>query len=341
MKREAMLYKKLEDGVVQCRLCAHYCRIRDGESGLCRVRRNEGGTLYTLAYGETIARNVDPIEKKPLYHFLPGTFSYSIATAGCNFQCGFCQNWQISQAASDRGIIGDGRAFPPEKIASEALEHGCASISYTYTEPTIFFEYARQTALAARTEGLKNVFVTNGYMSRHALEKASAWLDAANVDLKAWSDDYYRDTCRGRLKPVMDTITRMKELGIWVEVTTLVIPGDNDSAEDLAGIAGFIAGVAKEIPWHISRFHPDYRYDRTPPTPMETLRKAERIGHEAGLKYIYLGNVAGDRNTRCPACGETVVERSIGGVGRTRLQNGRCQACGNPVEGIWNGSTQP
>ncbi len=335
MKKEAMLYKKIEGGAVRCRLCAHHCRIEEGDLGFCAVRKNEAGTLYTLAYGETVARNVDPIEKKPLYHFLPGTFSYSVATAGCNFRCGFCQNWQISQAALDRGIVGDGRPFAPERAASEARKNGCASISYTYTEPTIFFEYASETALEAKRLGLKNVFVTNGYMTRQALEEASRWLDAANVDLKAFSDEDYREACSGRLKPVLDSIRTMKRLGIWVEVTTLVIPGYNDADDDLKGIAGFIAETGTEIPWHISRFHPDYRYEDRPPTPMQTLEKAERFGHAAGLKYVYLGNVAGEKGTRCPACGETVVERSYMGIRDLKIENGKCAFCQTAVDGIW------
>jgi len=335
MKKEAMLYKKLGDGKVRCNLCAHHCRIEDGDSGFCRVRQNDSGTLYTIAFGETIARSVDPIEKKPLYHFLPGTLSFSIATAGCNFHCGFCQNWQISQAASERGIVGDGRPFSPAQAAAEAEKNQCASIAYTYTEPTIFFEYARETALAAREKGIKNVFVTNGYMSRQALDEAASWLDAANVDLKAWSDDYYREVCKGRLKPVLDTIAAMKRTGIWVEVTTLVIPKDNDAEEDLKGIAGFIAEVGTEIPWHISRFHPDYRFDSHAATPVETLEKAERIGRDAGLKYVYLGNVARERDTLCPACGTPVIRRSMMGVRDVHLNGGVCAHCGAAVDGVW------
>jgi len=337
MKTEAMLYKKLESGAVRCHLCAHHCKIEVGETGFCRVRVNDDGTLYTLAFGETVARNVDPIEKKPLYHFLPGSLSYSIATAGCNFHCGFCQNWQISQAASERGIVGNGRPFGPEEVTAAAEKHGCASIAYTYTEPTIFFEYARQTALAAKKKGLKNVFVTNGYMTRRALDEAGGWLDAANVDLKAWSDEYYREICSGRLKPVLDSIAYMKQLGIWVEVTTLVIPGENDGDADLKGIAvaAFIAGVNREIPWHISRFHPDYRFGDHSPTPMETLERAERIGREAGLEYVYLGNVGGLMDTPCPACGKPVVQRSMSGVRAMNLDGGNCRHCGAAVAGRW------
>lgn len=335
MKTEAMFYKSDADGVVRCHVCAHHCKIKPGERGFCRVRVNENGTLYTHAYGETIARNVDPIEKKPLYHFLPGSLSYSIATAGCNFRCGFCQNWRISQAASESGMIGDGELFSPEEIAADAEKRGCLSIAYTYTEPTIFFEYARETALAAGDRGLKNVFVTNGYMTRRALDEAALWLDAANVDLKSFSDETYQKTCKGRLKPVLDTIAYMKRLEIWVEVTTLVIPGYNDTRAELNGIAEFIAGVGTEIPWHISRFHPDYEFATQPPTSLETLEMAEEIGRSVGLKYIYMGNVAGERNTRCPGCGEPVVRRSALAVRKIELRNGVCPHCGETVDGRW------
>jgi pyruvate formate lyase activating enzyme len=335
MKTRAMFAKPLDDKAVRCLLCAHHCKIAPGEAGFCRVRVNEDGTLYTLAYGETVARNVDPIEKKPLYHFLPGSLAYSVATAGCNFHCGFCQNWQISRAAVDRGVIGDGRPFAPEAVVQAALANACASIAYTYTEPTIYFEYGRAIALAAKAQGIKNVFVTNGYMTRQALEEAAGWLDAANVDLKFWNERAYREACRGRLKPVLETIRRMKELGIWLEVTTLIIPGHNDGDEDLEGMAAFLAGVGTDIPWHISRFHPDYQFDRTPPTPLETLEKAERIGRSAGLKYIYPGNVADVRDTVCPACGAAAVLRFRGGVRQVRLKDGRCPDCGAALEGRW------
>jgi pyruvate formate lyase activating enzyme len=335
MKKEAMLYSRRKSAAVRCHLCSHHCRIADGDRGFCRVRVNEKGTLYTLAYGETVARHVDPIEKKPLYHFQPGTSSYSIATAGCNFHCGFCQNWQISQAAPERGAVGNGRPLSPAQAAAEASRQGCASIAYTYTEPTIFFEYARETALAGSAQGLKNVFVTNGFMTRRALDEAAPWLDAANVDLKAWSDSYYRETCSGRLKPVLEAIAHMKKLGIWLEVTTLVIPGCNDSEDQLKGIATFIADTGREIPWHISRFHPDYRFDSHPPTPRQTLEKAERIGRDAGLKYVYQGNVPAGRDTRCPRCGQTLVRRSMPGVRTQNFENGQCAQCDETIEGRW------
>lgn len=335
MQTEAMLYKTLADGAVRCHLCAHHCRVEEGEAGFCRVRVNRDGVLHTLAFGETVARSVDPVEKKPLFHFLPGSRSFSIATAGCNFRCAFCQNWRISQTAVERGRLGDGRPFAPEAVAEAAEAAGCASIAYTYTEPTVFYEYARESALAARERGIRNVFVTNGYLTRRAMDEAAGWLDAANVDLKAWSDAFYRDACQGRLKPVLDTIGYLKRLDVWLEVTTLVVPGSNDSDEDLKGIAGFIASVDPQIPWHVSRFHPDYRFADPGPTPPETLARAVDIGLAAGLKHVYLGNVGGSRDTLCPDCGRPVVLRTAGGVEEVRLREGRCPDCGAAVAGRW------
>lgn len=333
MEKEALLYQSLDGGVVQCRLCAHRCRITEGESGFCGVRYNRDGILFTRAYGNPVARHVDPVEKKPLYHFLPGSRCYSIATAGCNFRCGFCQNWRISQAAP----ADDGRSLflSPERVAAEAKQSGAAAIAFTYTEPTIFYEYARDIALEVKKNGLKTVFVTNGYMSRQLLEDAAVWLDAANVDLKSWSDDYYRENCAGHLQPVLKTIAYLKQLCVWVEVTTLIIPGENDSDEELAGIAGFIAATGKDIPWHISRFHPDYRFDGHSATPLETMERARRFGYEAGLQYVYLGNIAGENDTDCPACGKTVVHRSMSGIRSVELDKGRCRYCGRAVHGRW------
>jgi len=291
MKKEAMLYEKLDENRVNCFLCAHRCRISSGGFGFCGVRQNVNGTLYTLVYGEVIASHSDPIEKKPLYHFHPGTWAYSIATVGCNFKCGFCQNWQISQMTKRDGSSLGGREFPPEAVVRQARQSGCRSIAYTYTEPTIFFEYAYDTAVLARKAGLSNVFVTNGYMTREALETIRPYLDAANVDLKSFRDEYYRKLCKARLQPVLETIKTMKEMGIWVEVTTLVVPEENDSVKELREIAAFLAGIGKDIPWHISRFFPSYQMADGGPTPVVKLKEAERIGRELGLEHIHLGNV--------------------------------------------------
>ncbi|MEE8317783.1 MAG: AmmeMemoRadiSam system radical SAM enzyme [Candidatus Omnitrophota bacterium] len=332
MIKEAMLYKNLEDGKIECFLCSHRCKIPPDRFGICGVRKNKEGRLYTHAYGEVIASHVDPIEKKPLYHFLPGSDSYSIATIGCNFRCSFCQNWQISQAAG-RGEVLSGYELKPEEVVREAKKNNCKSISYTYTEPTIFFEYAYETARIAKKEGLYNNFVTNGYMTEESLEKIRPYLDACNVDLKAFTEDFYKKMCGARLEPVLRSIRIMKKLGIWVEITTLVVPGQNDSDEELKKIAGFIAGVAPEIPWHISRFHPDYKYMESVPTPVETLKKARAIGKKSGLRYIYLGNVIEGNNTYCYKCKKLLVERVVFDINRNNIEDARCPGCGTIIDG--------
>jgi pyruvate formate lyase activating enzyme len=336
MKKEAMLYETVEGNKVRCRLCSHQCTIADGKFGFCGVRRNTAGTLYTMVFGEAIARNVDPIEKKPLYHFLPGSRSLSIATVGCNFHCGFCQNWQISQISQRQEESAfEGHWFPPEAVVEEAKRRRCASISYTYTEPTIFFEYAYETAALSRESDIRNVFVTNGYMSRRALDTMAPYLDAANVDLKAWGDAYYKTVCKAHLEPVLDTIRHMKELGIWLEVTTLIIPGENDSDEQLEGIGQFIAEVGIETPWHISRFYPDYQFSDREATPLETLERAKAIGARQGLRYVYLGNVPADTRTYCHRCSEVVITRDGDGSKGINLKNGKCPACGAEIDGVW------
>ncbi|MHB8773301.1 MAG: AmmeMemoRadiSam system radical SAM enzyme [Syntrophales bacterium] len=334
--REAMFWERLAGKRGQCHLCAHECTIPEANFGVCGVRQNVAGVLRTLVYGRLIAANVDPIEKKPLYHFLPGSLSYSVATIGCNFKCGFCQNWQISQASPRDGARLPERQVAPGEIVAAARQSGCRSISYTYTEPTIYFEYAYDTARLAREAGLANVFVTNGYMTRQALETIKPYLDAANVDLKSFRDDSYRATCKGRLQPVLDTIAAMKELGVWLEVTTLVIPGENDSAAELGEIAAFLARIDGDIPWHVSQFHPDYQFDQPGPTPVETLKMARDIGRRAGLKYVYLGNVREGADTACPRCREPLVERKYMGLNRINLNQGKCPTCGAPIGGAWS-----
>ncbi|MDD8027326.1 MAG: AmmeMemoRadiSam system radical SAM enzyme, partial [Acidobacteriota bacterium] len=303
MIEKAVLWSPGPDGRTVCGLCAHRCSIAPGRWGVCGVRENRAGSLVTHAYGEVVAANVDPIEKKPLYHFLPGTTSFSIATAGCNFTCGFCQNWRISQASAEDGGLG-GRALPPGRIASLARDRGCRSVSYTYTEPTIFFEYARDAALPAKAAGLANIFVTNGYLTAEAIEAARPWLDAANVDLKAFRDETYKKVCGARLQPVLDSIVRLRAAGVWVEVTTLIVPGLNDGDAELRDIARFLASSGRDIPWHISRFHPDYKLTDRAPTSAAVLARAAAIGREEGLRFIYIGNVPGEGDiTACPACG--------------------------------------
>jgi len=328
---EAALWKAGADGAADCFLCEHRCHIAPGLRGVCRVRENVGGGLETLVYGRAIARHVDPIEKKPLYHFLPGSASYSVAAVGCNFQCGFCQNWQISQFPRGEARQMPGDPATPEELVADAERERCASISYTYTEPTIFYEYARDTARLARKAGMKNVFVTNGFMTPEALGEMAEWLDAANVDLKAWQDSFYRKVCKGRIEPVKETIRRMHGAGIHVEVTTLLVTGQNDSPEDLRGIAEFLAAISADIPWHVSRYHPDFQMNEPPPTPTETMERALRIGRAAGLRFVYGGNVGGMSDTVCPQCGQTVIARRGFSVMARNLRGATCGQCGTAL----------
>lgn len=334
--KEAWLYEKLDGGRVRCHLCAHRCAIRDGETGICGVRENREGVLYSLVYARPISQAVDPIEKKPLFHFYPGTTSYSVATVGCNFRCRFCQNADISQMPRDQGRI-VGRHVPPEDIVEDALATGCRSISYTYTEPTVFFEYTRDIAVLARRAGLANNYVTNGYMTAEMLEAFYPYLDAANVDLKAFRDEFYRQQCGARLQPVLDTLRLMKQQGIWVEVTTLVIPGLNDDPGELRELAGFIAQeLGVDTPWHVSRFHPMYKMLDRGSTPVQTLERAWAIGKEAGLRYVYIGNVLGAReeNTFCWNCGKRVIGRFGFSVRERHVRDGKCEYCGAVIDGV-------
>ncbi|MCX5687255.1 MAG: AmmeMemoRadiSam system radical SAM enzyme [Candidatus Omnitrophica bacterium] len=332
--KEAMLYEKLRDGKTHCYLCSHCCKIISGRFGLCGVRQNLDGKLYTLVYGDIIAKQVDPIEKKPLYHFLPGSTSYSIATIGCNFKCSFCQNWGISQLSKKDNKI-SGREVKPADIVKDAKLANCKSISYTYTEPTIFFEYAYDIATLAKKEGLYNNFVTNGYMSTEAIETIKPYLDSANIDLKGFSEEFYQKFCQAHLNPVLESIRTMKRLGIWVEITTLIIPGENDSEKDLTGIAEFIASAGKEIPWHISRFHPDYKYLDASPTPVETLKKAKAIGEKAGLNYIYLGNVLEGNDTYCHSCRNLLIKRIGFDVVQNKIVDSKCPECRAKIAGVF------
>ncbi|MDP8289936.1 MAG: AmmeMemoRadiSam system radical SAM enzyme [Candidatus Susulua stagnicola] len=334
MIKEAMFYERREEKKVECYLCAHNCKINPGQSGFCRVRKNTEGILNTLVYGQAIVANVDPIEKKPLYHFLPGSKSFSLATIGCNFRCGFCQNWQISQRAKE-GNIPLARELMPEQVIQEARKRDCQSISYTYTEPTIFFEYAYDCAKLAKESGLKNIFVTNGYIGREALEAISPYLDAVNIDLKSFSEEFYIKNCQGSLQPVLDSIKFAKELGIWLEITTLIIPGQNDSELELTSIAKFIANIDKDIPWHLSRFHPDYKFLNQKPTPIKSLKKAEDIGKKAGLKYVYLGNVNQDANTYCDNCQKILLSRSHFDLIENNIIEGKCKFCGKVISGVY------
>ncbi len=334
MKKEAILYEKVNNEL-KCNLCSHRCVIKMGRRGICGVRENKGGKLYTLVHSKAIASHIDPIEKKPFFHFHPGAEVLSISTAGCNFRCKHCQNSEISQISKGNGNI-IGKFLPPGEVVEIAKKENARGISYTYTEPTIFFEYAYDTAKLAHKENLHNNFVTNGYMTEDALNMINPYLDAANVDIKAFTDKFYREICGARLEPVLDTIKRMKKLGIWIELTTLIIPTLNDSADELKQIAEFIKNLDAGIPWHVSRFHPYYKLNDLPPTPVETLIRAREIGLEAGLRYVYTGNIPGDagENTYCYNCGELLINRSGFSVVENKVVNSRCFNCGVKIDGV-------
>lgn len=334
--REALFYEQQDHGL-RCHLCAHACLISEGRSGICGVRQNRQGRLYSRVYGRLVAEHVDPIEKKPLFHVLPGSFSYSISTVGCNFRCLHCQNSSISQISKDHQDADlPGVQRTPEDVVRMARQQNCQSISYTYVEPTIFFEFAYDCSVMAAGQGLKNIFVSNGYMSRVAAEMLAPVLTAINIDIKSFSDDFYKKICGARLQPVLDTVRTMRELGVWVEVTTLVIPGLNDSRQELQAIASFLVETDKAIPWHVTAFHPAYRLQDVPPTPRSSLQLASRIGMDAGLLFVYEGNIgAGGENTSCPSCGNLLVGRRGFNVAVNRLIGGNCPDCRTPVPGVW------
>ncbi len=331
------LYSLSKDGAVQCTLCGHGCTLHDGQKGLCGVRACRDNSIVSLVYGRVIAEHIDPIEKKPIFHVLPGSSSYSIATPGCNFRCLHCQNASISQVSRDMDIETSGVFRDPEEIADAAIAGGCRSISYTYVEPTIFFEFAYDCCVAAKARGLANIFVSNGYMSDTAIRMLAPVVTAINIDLKSFRDVFYQKVCGARLAPVLAAITRFKELGVWVEVTTLVIPGMNDSEEELTEIASFLAGVDRSIPWHVSGFYPSYKMSRVPPTGTKILARAREIGIAQGLEYVYSGNRpgSGGENSVCPSCGETVIKRYGFQIITNRLHAGCCPDCGHLIPGIW------
>jgi pyruvate formate lyase activating enzyme len=320
---------------VICHLCAHQCQIRDGKTGICRVRKNIAGTLYSLNADRVIALHLDPIEKKPLYHFLPGSSSFSIAAMGCNFSCSFCQNHSISVVNEEQEITGE--TIAPEQLVQTALKKHAHSISYTYTEPTVFFELMLETARVAKQECIKNVMVTNGYMSQQALSKLAPFLDAANIDLKSFSDDFYKKYCSARLQPVLKTISAMKARGIWLEVTTLLIPGLNDDLTEIKHLIEFLVGVDEKIPWHVSRFFPQHRLLDIPPTAADSINGFLQMGAEMGLKFLYSGNLAADQwsDTYCSQCKKKLLQRIGYQTKVIGMQDGHCAFCGQSIPGVW------
>ena len=331
----ARLWKKLPDGRVSCRLCAHFCRIADGARGLCGVRVNKGGALFTLAYERVAAANLDPVEKKPLYHFHPGSSTFSFGTMGCNLSCAFCQNYSLSQPPRQGKAVTGERVTPADLVAA-AKRNGASSISYTYSEPTVFFELMADTAALAHEAGLGNIMVSNGFSSRACLDALAGLIDAANIDLKAMAPAFYEQVCGAKLAPVLKNLVHIRRLGWWLEVTTLLIPGRNDDDAQLTRLAQFLANeLGVDTPWHISRFHPDFGMRDVPPTPPERLKRAYAIGREAGLRYVYVGNVYDDRRsaTLCPSCGAVVLARAGMGLAASHMHAGACDACGAAIAG--------
>ena len=330
----ATLWEANEDGSVTCALCRHGCTLQEGGWGLCGVRQVRDGALWTTVYGQAIAVHVDPIEKKPLFHFYPGTRCFSVATVGCNFCCTFCQNWTISQV---RERLRTGDRLAPEALVRQAQDSDSRSVAFTYTEPTVFFEYAFDTATLARERGIDTVFVTNGYFSEQALDRIAPVLGGANVDLKCFREETYRRRMGGRLGPVLDNLRELRRRGVWVEVTTLVVPEMNDSPGELEQIATFISEeLGPEVPWHVSRFRPDHEMTDRGATPVATLQRAYRIGNEAGLRHVFVGNLPGDdsESSRCHGCGTTLVRRWGYRILENRVSGGRCPDCATPMAGV-------
>ena len=330
-----ILYYKKEPGKerITCLLCRHYCKLKEGQVGICSVNKNEGGELKNLVYGHPAGINVDPVEKKPLYHLKPGISVLSFGTVGCNFKCPFCQNWQISQTSQ----VNDEIEVSPKQMVELAKRYGAESIAYTYNEPAIFYPYAKDIGVIAKEEGMKNIFVSNGFETKEIIEDMKCWLDAANIDLKSWDDKYYKKVLKGGLEAVKDTLKRMVDAGIRVEVTTLIIPGDNDDEKTLRQMANFIAKeLGPHVPWHLSAFHPDYKMQDKNHIPLSSMLKAYEIAKEAGLYYVYLGNVPVEANTYCPDCNALLIERKGYRVVQNRLKAGACPECSRKIEGIWN-----
>ena len=332
---EARYYKKLPDREIECQLCPRNCRLGDKERGYCGVRENIGGTYYTLVYGKACTANVDPIEKKPFFHFLPGTRAFSIATAGCNVNCKFCQNWQISQVRAEQVRPLD---LPPQDVVSNAFNFKCPSISYTYTEPVVYFEYMYDTAVEGRAKGIRSCVVTGGHINREPLLDLIKVVDAIKIDLKSFSQDFYTNYVRGELKPVLESIKTVHQSKVWLELVYLVIPTLNDDAAGIRQMSQWIRReIGPDVPLHFSRFQPMYLVQNLPPTPVSTLEKVRDLALAEGLRYVYIGNVPGHEaeNTFCPSCHKVIIERVGFQVNKIDVEGGKCKFCRNPIPGIW------
>ena len=333
--KEALYYEKSDNKNVNCQLCPRFCIIPQGKRGYCKVRENRNGTLYSLSFGKPVSIHVDPIEKKPLFHFLPATNAFSLATVGCNLNCKFCQNWEISQAKPEDVYF---VSLEPRDLVRKVKESGTYTIAYTYTEPTVFYEYVLETAKIARQEGIKNVMHSNGYINEKPLRELAKYLDAANIDLKGFSEEYYNKICEGTLQPVLRSLKILKEEGVHLEITNLVLPGYNDNMEIIKKMCVWIKdNLGAETPLHFTRFQPMYKLIALTPTPVQTLEKARLIALDCGLKYVYIGNVPGHpgEHTYCPKCKKMLIRRSGYIVGEINLDDGKCKFCGEKIEGIW------
>jgi len=333
--REAKFYQKLPYKKVKCKLCPRECVIDDMERGYCGVRENRSGTYYTLVHSRVVTAHIDPIEKKPFFHFLPGAAAFSIATAGCNVNCKMCQNWDISQVRPEQLRS---TYVPPEKLVAIARQNQCPVIASTYSEPVIFIEYVLDVAEAARPAGLRNVVVSGGYIQTEPLKQLTARADAIKIDLKAYSEKFYRDVVHGELKPVLDALVTLRQAGTWSEIVYLVIPTLNNGDAEFRGLARWVKSeLGPDVPLHFSRFHPEYLLKNLPPTPVETLERAKAIADAEGLHYVYIGNVPGHpaESTYCPHCRRKVVERAGFMVGEINLRRGKCQFCQTPIPGVW------
>ncbi len=326
-------YKKSKNtDKIICLLCRHYCQLKEGQIGICGVNKNTKNKLENLVYAHPVALNVDPVEKKPLYHFLPGSPALSFGTVGCNFKCPFCQNWDISQTHK----IDENIKVSPKEMVELALKHECKSIAYTYNEPTVFYPYAKDIGVIAKEEGIKNIFVSNGFETPEVIQDMSSWLDAANIDLKSWDERYYKNILKGGLEAVKDTLRLMVKEGIWIEITTLLIEGENDGNKELEEMAEFIVGELGDfVPWHLSAFHPDFKMKEHGPTELKTLQKAYSIAKKVGLHYVYLGNVAISGDTYCPNCGKLLIDRTGYNITVNNIVRGHCPNCNRIIEGVW------
>jgi len=336
VKVETYYYEKLPNKKIRCKICPKECVIDDRERGYCGVRENSQGTYYTLVHSKPCSLASDPIEKKPFFHFLPGTLAFSMATVGCNMDCKYCQNWQISQIRPEQS---SNYHITPENMVDLAIEYNCPSIAYTYTEPVVFYEYMFDIAKAAQKRGIRNVMITNGYILPEPMEALLPYLDGVKIDLKSYSEKFYKEICDGELKPVLDTIKQIHKDGTWLEIVYLVVPTLNDSEEELRALSNWIFNeVGPDVPVHFSRFHPQYKLTNLPPTPVKTLEMAADITSDAGMKFVYVGNVAGDERERtyCPTCGKLLIYRIGYMISQNNIENGKCNECKTPIPGVWS-----